>query len=1090
MILQGAVRDLQATPGTQLCHVVVHPLTVEQSVEMESMAVKDVLRFRENLEKLSKSRFVHSSETQESVFHLQQAELNLETSTWREGTLIEYFVLRDCTRHAAFVSLIAEKKIGAQPIRLIYVPEAMPSRNNSQDVMSSMTYLTANEAQKPMTSSDLLRAVRRFLAARNREHDVTHGPGGAFSTSKDLAKAFRSAILLGPTRYVVDETNDLDVICQLVWYSQDNDSGTAVDEHIALRENLCGEVEAGLRAVHKCKPHCSYFCCVLAVKCVLFRTRVISGGGVFTRQILSVLVALQRRQDAGDLVTPMVSERVQRPHVSAISTLAKILSKLFDSYRDANHWNVEGFDDVAEYLGLNLMLIPASDIVGSVANSVLKQGVFAWTLRMESSIDAVLATCYDGLCLSDNFECLVCPAHVMNEALGARGAKVKVSSRKCDAARQSVVASLHVLSDLVLTAENYDQMKDAVLKKTTGAAEMFRQTRLELVGACGVSFADLSQGDKVLLDNCVKQCEKFDDLHPRPVPLPATPSLYEVCPGQPLRRKREVVHRKVSVKKKKKTSVVPVVSPTVRAEDLGNGSAESDALTDDANLSQEHTTAGRASARAEVKEALLDLAIGLGDRDPVKGADWEIVDGEEPSETNKRNQYAERQKKLPPVISHAKFADVTGNVGPYLFNPNELENVSEQGRRVFLDLMNKSKSTCFWYPPEDPRSNLRFKRSGFDIAGEVLRNFELLHSGVTVINQALLPRTSDGSVAADRKAYYSDFCSVVDVTGKASEGELMWSSIINAPDNGVCEQGIRFGRLMTDANAINFLGETKNCRSGLNSTYAAYKSKGEGDCLLAAIVSRLFGSAKTGCPDTVGVEMVCWGTKMLASIGPDLVDESIPACKCNVHLGCPAQRVHVDLPLASADSECLPPGCSGCESDIGYFSIVTYLHGATIRIIRDGMHFMNGPEAIFDAAVKHTRFSQLYIPPFSIAVLRSDLPHAGDEYLMSLLRLSIEGEDWAVEALNKITTLMRNQCGCVSRESNDVCACDGTCGPYLAMVQANNDLVRGHCYFQSKSAAVPLTNSVYTRAGDRDFGSAEEGGVMESKLEELKARWA
>ena len=96
----------------------------------------------------------------------------------------------------------------------------------------------------------------------------------------------------------------------------------------------------------------------------------------------------------------------------------------------------------------------------------------------------------------------------------------------------------------------------------------------------------------------------------------------------------------------------------------------------------------------------------------------------------------------------------------------------------------------------------------------------------------------------------------------------------------------------------------------------------------------------------------------------------------------------------------------GKESDIGLFSIITGEHGDTIRIIRGGMHFMNSPSRTFHAVVADAKYSQIYVKPYSIEVMSSDLPHAGDEYLLSLLRLSVEDEKWASDVMSSISKLM------------------------------------------------------------------------------------
>lgn len=153
------------------------------------------------------------------------------------------------------------------------------------------------------------------------------------------------------------------------------------------------------------------------------------------------------------------------------------------------------------------------------------------------------------------------------------------------------------------------------------------------------------------------------------------------------------------------------------------------------------------------------------------------------------------------------------------------------------------------------------------------------------------------------------------------------------------------------------------------------------------------------------------------------------------------------------------------------------------------MNFMNAPDRTFEAAAQDARFSQLYIKPYSIAAMRSDLPHAGDEYLLSLLRLSVEGERWACDAFERISALMSNKCGCDATGESTSCKCDGTCAPLVHRVQRLRDLIRGHCYFQNKGAVIRLTNAVYTRGMDSGFGIEEDGAYMQTMLSERKATW-
>lgn len=166
--------------------------------------------------------------------------------------------------------------------------------------------------------------------------------------------------------------------------------------------------------------------------------------------------------------------------------------------------------------------------------------------------------------------------------------------------------------------------------------------------------------------------------------------------------------------------------------------------------------------------------------------------------------------------------------------------------------------------------------------------------------------------------------------------------------------------------------------------------------------------------------------------------------QCNVHLYFPAQRQLVYLPFVTVGTEMLPPGTCAKDSEIGLSSIITGEDGATIRNIRGGMNFMNAPESTFESAVQDAKFSQLYIKPYSKAVMRSDFLHAGDEYTMSMLRLSIEGDEWAAGVINLISKLMSNKFGCKDGVIATSCECDWTCAPLAHVVVKQKDLTRGH----------------------------------------------
>ena len=80
------------------------------------------------------------------------------------------------------------------------------------------------------------------------------------------------------------------------------------------------------------------------------------------------------------------------------------------------------------------------------------------------------------------------------------------------------------------------------------------------------------------------------------------------------------------------------------------------------------------------------------------------------------------------------------------------------------------------------------------------------------MEEALLPRNSDGTVLLGSRAYYPELIPAVGMKFVPLGGMSMWKSIINAPDEQGGVSGNRFGRAMTLPDAINNLGEATGSR--------------------------------------------------------------------------------------------------------------------------------------------------------------------------------------------------------------------------------------------------------------------------------------
>ena len=107
-----------------------------------------------------------------------------------------------------------------------------------------------------------------------------------------------------------------------------------------------------------------------------------------------------------------------------------------------------------------------------------------------------------------------------------------------------------------------------------------------------------------------------------------------------------------------------------------------------------------------------------------------------------------------------------------------------------------------------------------------MRWTELVSGGATILEEARLPRNSDGTVLLGSKAYYSEFIPAVDMKFVSLGRMTMWDSIINAPDEQSGVSGNRFGRAMTLPDTVKNLGEATGSRSGIRPPHGDYVSKG------------------------------------------------------------------------------------------------------------------------------------------------------------------------------------------------------------------------------------------------------------------------
>ena len=88
--------------------------------------------------------------------------------------------------------------------------------------------------------------------------------------------------------------------------------------------------------------------------------------------------------------------------------LAKILADVFCSMMLDHGWDEKWFAEVTGFMGMNLSLIPAADIVGSAAIYALRPLAFAWSFRRAESDDPRLYSLYDRNLFEESLDCVAC----------------------------------------------------------------------------------------------------------------------------------------------------------------------------------------------------------------------------------------------------------------------------------------------------------------------------------------------------------------------------------------------------------------------------------------------------------------------------------------------------------------------------------------------------------------------------------------------------------------------------------------------------------------------------------------------------------
>ena len=114
-----------------------------------------------------------------------------------------------------------------------------------------------------------------------------------------------------------------------------------------------------------------FFRSLEGVRINLFQIRDVRSVGSATTQFLGILRTLERRFHPGDLVRPVRTETVPEPHSGTVRAVAKIIAGLYVVLQHKLGMEFQ-FDEMASYLGMHLPLVPAADVVGSVAYFVLK----------------------------------------------------------------------------------------------------------------------------------------------------------------------------------------------------------------------------------------------------------------------------------------------------------------------------------------------------------------------------------------------------------------------------------------------------------------------------------------------------------------------------------------------------------------------------------------------------------------------------------------------------------------------------------------------------------------------------------------------
>ena len=153
---------------------------------------------------------------------------------------MRFFVLCESTRYSALASLLVEKLLSFMNSSVTYVAGGWSPRLPRIDVMSSVAYLTAPERVKPMNPNDVVQAIRYYAIAYNDE--ARDSSAAKINTAKGLKTSFFDALNDENGKHIMDNTCSIQDGYVLLVYTQDFESGSAVDELLSSAEHLCGNV--------------------------------------------------------------------------------------------------------------------------------------------------------------------------------------------------------------------------------------------------------------------------------------------------------------------------------------------------------------------------------------------------------------------------------------------------------------------------------------------------------------------------------------------------------------------------------------------------------------------------------------------------------------------------------------------------------------------------------------------------------------------------------------------------------------------------------------------------------------------------------